>query len=187
MLTRKVSFVIIALVLVFGTLIFFFEDIATFAPYFIQNPIESAANNQVLSSPWLQEYKGIQQHRLINIAKGKNAKQSSTFKSHGAALAIDGDVNTFSHTNDDKAWLEIDLGKVYMINYVTIVNRWCGDPNDFPNCLCRLSEARISLLDGNGSAVATNSIGNTCHLKEVVVADFNTNCSSSVVSCWLLS
>jgi hypothetical protein len=24
-------------------------------------------------------------------------------------------------------------------------------------------------------------------LKEVVVADFNTNCSSSVVSCWLLS
>jgi hypothetical protein len=138
MLTRKVSFVIIVvLVLVLGTLI----DITTFAPYFIQNPIESAANNQVLSSSWLPEYKGIQQHRLINIAKGKNAKQSSTFKSHGAALAIDGDVNTFSHTNDDKAWLEIDLGKMYTINYVTIVNRWCGDPNDFPNCLCRLSEA----------------------------------------------
>jgi hypothetical protein len=174
MLTRKVSFVIIVLVLFFGTLIFFFEYITTFAPYFIQNPIESAANNQV-----------IQQHRLINIAKGKNAKQSSTFKSHGAALAIDGDVNTFSHTKDDKAWLEIDLGKMYTINYVTIVNRWCVDPNDFRNCLCRLSEARVSLLDGNGSAVATQSIGNTCHLKEVVVADFNTNCSSSVVSCWL--
>jgi hypothetical protein len=28
-------------------------------------------------------------------------------------MAIDGDVNTFSHTKDDKAWLEIDLGKMY--------------------------------------------------------------------------
>jgi hypothetical protein len=173
MLTRKVSFVIIALVLFFGELIFFFAYTTTFEPYFIQNPIKSAANNP-----------GIQQHRLINVAKGKNAKQSSTFKSYEAALAIDGDVNTFSHTKDDKAWLEIDLGKMYTINHVTIVNRWCVDPNDFRNCLCRLSEARVSLLDGNGSAVATQSVGNTCHLKEIVVADFNTNCSSSVVSCW---
>jgi hypothetical protein len=78
MLTRKVSFVIIALVLFFGTLIVsIFEYKTTFAPYFIQNPIESAANNQV-----------IQQHRLINIAKGKNAKQSSTFKSYGAAWLL---------------------------------------------------------------------------------------------------
>jgi hypothetical protein len=52
-----------------------------------------------------------------------------------ASREIDGNINTFSHTSDGNAWLEIDMGAAYPINYVAIVNCWCLDPNDSPGCL----------------------------------------------------
>jgi hypothetical protein len=51
-----------------------------------------------------------------NVAEGKNASQSSTFvttsgRSFDAYHAVDGDPDTFSHTNGANPWLEIDLGE----------------------------------------------------------------------------
>ena len=45
----------------------------------------------------------------VNFALQKRAAQSSTFKKFEAANAVDGSNATFSHTNDDSAWLEVDL------------------------------------------------------------------------------
>ena len=116
--------------------------------------------------------------------QGENCDASSTFKNYEATLAIDGDVHTFSHTNDDNAWLQIDLVKMYRINSVNFINRWCNNPNDSPGCLCRLSNARISLLDGSGSVVVTRPIGDTCHLKEFPV-EFDSDCPTATLVSYL--
>uniref|UniRef100_K1R071 Scavenger receptor class F member 2 n=1 Tax=Magallana gigas TaxID=29159 RepID=K1R071_MAGGI len=55
--------------------------------------------------------------------------QSSTFVNHKAALAVDGDIRTTdrycSHTdvNQTVAWFQVDLGKPYSINNVTLYYR----------------------------------------------------------------
>jgi len=115
---------------------------------------------------------------FINIAAGKSATQSSTFRNFSASAAIDGNINTFSHTNDDNAWLEIDMGDVHPIKYAAIANRWCSDPSDPIGCLCRLSGVKLLLIDDSDSVVATKSIGNTCGLKEVTV-QFDVKCTTS--------
>jgi hypothetical protein len=105
---------------------------------------------------------------VTNVATGKSAVQSSTLKNFSASLAIDGDPNTFSHTNDENAWLEIDLEEAYHIHTVKLLNRWCRDPEDSSGCLCRLSGAKLSLTNSH-NVVATEMIGDTCSLCEVVV------------------
>eukprot|EP00804_Cyclotella_cryptica_P011689 CCRYP_020714-RA/>CCRYP_020714-RA protein AED:0.00 eAED:0.00 QI:118/1/0.5/1/1/0.5/2/0/414 len=118
-----------------------------------------------------------------NVATGKTATQSSTLRDFGAFRAIDGNARTFSHTNDDNAWLEINLGDMYPISYVAIDNRWCMSPSDLPGCLCRLSGIKLSLIDNRESLVATESIGNACHLKEVTVEfDADANCATPTKS-----
>jgi hypothetical protein len=103
-----------------------------------------------------------------NVAEGKTATQSSTFRttsgrSFDAYLAIDGDHDTFSHTNDANPWFEIDLGKSGEISSVEILNRWCKDTSDHPSgCLCRLSGAVLSLIDNLGEQITSLNIGNTC-------------------------
>nr|XP_034322727.1 multiple epidermal growth factor-like domains protein 10 isoform X2 [Crassostrea gigas] len=58
--------------------------------------------------------------------------QSSTFVNHKAALAVDGDIRTTdrycSHTdvNQTVAWFQVDLGKPYSINNVTLYYRKDG-------------------------------------------------------------
>jgi hypothetical protein len=112
-----------------------------------------------------------------NLATGKTATQSSTLKNFLASRAIDGNTNTFSHTNDGNAWLQIDLEDVYFINCVKILNRWCVNPKDSHRCLCRLSGVTLTLIDTSESVVATQSIGNTCGLQEVTV-QFDDTCST---------
>jgi hypothetical protein len=112
-----------------------------------------------------------------NVAEGKNTSQSSTLKSFVASMATDGDMNTFSHTNDAHAWLQIDLGEVYHIKSLSIANRLCKEPNNFFGCLCRLSDARLSLIDQNGSVVSTGLIGNTCYALNLTF-EFDGNCSA---------
>lgn len=70
------------------------------------------------------------------------------------------------------------MGDVYPINHVVISNRWCLDPNDLPGCLCRLSGIELSLIDDNNVVVATESIGNSCGLKEVTV-NFDAKCATA--------
>jgi hypothetical protein len=125
-----------------------------------------------------EEVENTAEFPLINIAAGKTATQSSTFRNFSASAAIDGNISTFSHTNDDNAWLEIDMGDVHPIKYVAISNRWCSDPSDPIGCLCRLSGVKLLLIDDSDSVVATKSIGNTCGLKEVTV-QFDVKCTTS--------
>lgn len=109
-----------------------------------------------------------------NIAVGGAATQSTTFKTFGASLAIDNATNTFSHTNDNSAWWQVDLGAEPEIDSVQILNRWCGGPSDSTGCLCRLSDARLILFDSQGSAIVTQSVGNTCG-KLSLVFSFNSS------------
>ena len=106
-----------------------------------------------------------------NVATGKSSNQSSTFKSFGARLAVDGKANTFSHTNVTSAgipvWWQVDLGIEFPIESVTVMNRWCGDATDRNGCLCRLSLATLSLIDSKGFVVATQSTGDTCGEQEL--------------------
>ncbi|MEO1262001.1 MAG: RICIN domain-containing protein [Bacteroidota bacterium] len=71
---------------------------------------------------------------LMEVAKGKTARQSSTkYDARGAASnAIDGNKNgnwawsnnSITHTNDEKdPWWEVDLGGVYDISKIEIWNR----------------------------------------------------------------
>lgn len=114
-------------------------------------------------------------HKFINVAKGKLATQSSVFKSYGANLAVDGDIRTFSHTNDDSAWIHIDLQKSYYVHSINVLNRWCRDQKDHPGCLCRLSNAKLLLLDKDGVIVETRDFEDTCGVG-TIVEEFDDGC-----------
>ncbi|KAL7520437.1 hypothetical protein ACHAWX_005164, partial [Stephanocyclus meneghinianus] len=96
-----------------------------------------------------------------------NATQSSTFASNndkfGASNAVDGHEFTFSHTirGDDVFW-QAYLPEDSMISMVSVVNRWCRSILDQSGCLCRLTNATISLLNSTGGIIDTASFGNTC-------------------------
>eukprot|EP00804_Cyclotella_cryptica_P009369 CCRYP_018076-RB/>CCRYP_018076-RB protein AED:0.03 eAED:0.03 QI:374/1/1/1/0.94/0.9/20/617/4181 len=113
-----------------------------------------------------------------DVAKGKPSVQSSTLTTFLASRAVDGNINTFSHTDVEKSgspvWWEVDLGAEYSIELVTIINRWCKDSTDPSGCLCRLSFATLLLIDGQGSVIASQSLGNTCSKSELL---YDTKCS----------
>ncbi|KAL3778345.1 hypothetical protein HJC23_013805 [Cyclotella cryptica] len=98
----------------------------------------------------------------INIAPGKTAIQSSSYSGFYASLAIDGNLNTFSHTNDDNSWWILDLEGMVSIDSISIANRFCGSPSDSNGCLCRLSYASVQLLNHQDAVVAEGYIGDTC-------------------------
>ena len=114
-------------------------------------------------------------HELINVARGKNTTQSSVLKTYGANLAVDGDIRTFSHTSDGNAWIQIDLQASYYVHSINILNRWCSDQNDHLGCLCRLSNAKLFLLETDGAIVETRDFGNTCGVSKVV-EEFDDSC-----------
>ena len=105
-----------------------------------------------------------------NVAKGKSATQSSILRHFRAERAIDGKWRTFTHTNDDDAWLQIDLEDTYNIEYLAIKNRYCGKNSyDKEGCLCRLSNASVSLLDADGNVVVSETLGDTCGMHKIYV------------------
>ena len=114
-------------------------------------------------------------HEFINVAKGKFATQSSVLQSYGADLAVDGDIRTYSHTKHGSAWIQIDLQKSYHVHSINVLNRWCKNHKDGPGCLCRLSNAKLSLLDKDGVIVETREFENTCGV-DTIVEDFNGGC-----------
>lgn len=112
----------------------------------------------------------------IDVAKEGNATQSSTLKHFNAERAIDGDPRSFSHTKfGEDSWFKVDLAKLLEVESVKIDNRYCGDSSDSPECLCRLSDANISLIDSNGNMISSQALGNTCGMKDVIV-DFESGC-----------
>jgi hypothetical protein len=98
-----------------------------------------------------------------NVAHGKSASQSSTYgEQFSASNAVDGNTNTFSHTKDSNSWLEVDLGANFDISSINIINCCCQSVNDPLNCLCRLSNATLSLMDDSDKVIASKTIGDTC-------------------------
>jgi len=70
-----------------------------------------------------------------NLALGKPTKQSTTYKTYSSSKAVDGKKsnvlreNSCAHTMGQKgAWWQVDLGAVYEIRQVVIINRGdcCG-------------------------------------------------------------
>jgi hypothetical protein len=120
----------------------------------------------------------------LNLATNGTASQSSTFKSFSASYAVDGNKSSFSHTGADDAhpWWEVNLGAAHVADAVIISNRHCGaNSNDPSGCLCRLSNATLSMTDDQGGVVFTQSMGNTCDLTEL---SFSIPCT--MVSTYLL-
>lgn len=112
-----------------------------------------------------------------DVARGKPTKQSSTLKSFFANFAVDGNLGSFSHTDVGTSgipvWWEVDLGSMLPIQSITVKNRWCGSNSSDPNgCLCRLSNATLSLIDSVGSIVAMQSVTDTCGKAEVLFDSF---------------
>ena len=115
-----------------------------------------------------------------NIAVGKQATQSSTpraddgttYNTYDSSRAVDGSKSTFSETdaNDSSPWLEVDLGEQYSIEHVQLLNRYCIDQSDPSDCLCRLSNANLSLLDDRNQVVATKSLGDTCGVLNIGIS-----------------
>jgi hypothetical protein len=70
-----------------------------------------------------------------NVAAGKSTTQSTTFNNSNrfaAGLAVDTSNTTFSHTNlkDQAPWWMVDLGGMFSIESIVIVNRWCRNSSD---------------------------------------------------------
>ena len=102
-----------------------------------------------------------------NVAIGKTARQKSTLVDNGliprlASYAVDGNLTTFCHTDCKDPWWMVDLGELMLVERVNIVNRWCGDPSDEDECLCKLSHAKLSLLDEQELVVGVHVIDDTC-------------------------
>eukprot|EP00804_Cyclotella_cryptica_P026311 CCRYP_007644-RA/>CCRYP_007644-RA protein AED:0.23 eAED:0.18 QI:0/0/0/0.33/1/1/3/0/748 len=101
----------------------------------------------------------------VEVAQDKTATQSSTYNNKlkfVASMAVDGDSSTFSHTERSGSIWEVDLGQDYNISYISIKNRYCGDTSDRPGCLCRLSNATVTLLGSLGNVVESASFNDTC-------------------------
>lgn len=104
----------------------------------------------------------------VNVAQGKSATQSSTWvapwngKHFNASNAVDGKLWTYSRTDDANAWLQVDLGESFALKSLDILNRWCQDFSDPRNCLCKLSNATVSLMDDSGENLVSISVGDTC-------------------------
>ena len=102
-----------------------------------------------------------------NIAIGKTATQKSDFSEDTvASKAIDGDLNTFSHTAHVgyNAWWEVDLGSSVAIDNIHVINRDCIGTED---CLTRLSYATLDLIDEEGNIVASRGFGDTSGMTEL--------------------
>ena len=90
-----------------------------------------------------------------DLALGKVATQSTTFSPssvYGASKAVDGSINTFSHTYNPPtsgSWWQVDLGYPVEITSVVIVNR-----QDCSSCSPeRMNDFSIQLIDADGSTV----------------------------------
>nr|4GWI_A Chain A, Platelet aggregation factor Sm-hPAF [Streptococcus mitis]4GWJ_A Chain A, Platelet aggregation factor Sm-hPAF [Streptococcus mitis] len=90
-----------------------------------------------------------------NIARGKQASQSSTAHGGAATRAVDGNVDSdyghhsVTHTNfEDNAWWQVDLGKTENVGKVKLYNRGDG------NVANRLSNFDVVLLNEAKQEVA---------------------------------
>ncbi|KAL3805455.1 hypothetical protein ACHAWO_004216 [Cyclotella atomus] len=102
----------------------------------------------------------------INVALQGIASQSSTYlekNRFAAGRAIDNSTSTFSHTSfEGVQWWEVKLMSETDLSVVKVLNRYCVSSSDPHGCLCRLSNAQISLYSGAGNVIFTRNLGDTC-------------------------
>ena len=91
-----------------------------------------------------------------NIAKGKNASQSSTSNDGEASRAVDGKTDgaysnkSVTHTGGEKnPWWEVDLGETQAIDKIVVYNRTDSESG----LKERLNRYSISILDENRKAI----------------------------------
>lgn len=104
-----------------------------------------------------------------NVALNKNTTMSSIFSDdngpfhNSSGYAVDGltGSDNFFHTGPggptSMAWWEVDLANPVIVSKITIYNR--QDCRHCSGCFDRLSNARVSLIDSNGTAFDQISIG----------------------------
>jgi hypothetical protein len=83
-----------------------------------------------------------------NLARSGTASQSTTGYGMPAALALDGDLDTFTHTTSDdnaSSW-QVDLGRTIEVVRVLLHNRRSC-------CASRLRDIEVRLLDSSGTTV----------------------------------
>ena len=102
-------------------------------------------------------------HNGSNVALGKTVTASSIYLNYeifrGANL-VDGNIATFAHTDDAaNQWLEVDLGAVYALSSVEIVNRQDAC------CTWRSNNLQLVLKDGFGKLHVFQSMENFQHLQ----------------------
>ena len=87
-------------------------------------------------------------HGLTNIASSGTISSGDQQDNYSAALAIDGNPNTISHSKEDKAanHLELDLKSPRKLHSVQIINRPDGSGN-------RLNQALVKLLAGDRTEI----------------------------------
>jgi hypothetical protein len=79
--------------------------------------------------------------------------------------------------NDSNFWLSVDFGGAKFIVTAIISKCYCGQkPSNPRGCLCRISNAKVSLIDTEGNTVQSKSLGDTCSILDVFV-DFDDGCS----------
>lgn len=92
------------------------------------------------------------QYKTPNLSQmeGTTATQSSTMGDCPADCAIDGSLDTQSHTNwtEGDSWWQMDFALPQAMNQVVIYNRTDGSNGQ------RLSNFRLSVLDANGEELA---------------------------------
>ncbi|KAL3787821.1 hypothetical protein ACHAWO_012293 [Cyclotella atomus] len=85
-----------------------------------------------------------------NVAPQGSASQPFDYNSKFAAhKAIDSSNSTFSNTTDSNAWQEVQLNKAVEVEKLVILDHYCQGYADSPGCLCRLSNAMVTLFSNN--------------------------------------
>ena len=89
------------------------------------------------------------QGNLIDWARRGTATQSSIYGNFLPNNAIDGNLLTFNHTqNDNNSWWQVTLPRDIYINKINITNR-------HDCCQDRLTNFDVMILDQNGTQIAT--------------------------------
>eukprot|EP00956_Cyclotella_meneghiniana_P000428 scaffold511_cov62-Cyclotella_meneghiniana.AAC.1 len=81
------------------------------------------------------------------------------------------DSSTYFTSKDDDTeapWYQLSYEVEDNLDRIVILNKWCEDINDSLGCLCQLSNAYITLYDGNGSERLVKNLGSdTCGVLEL--------------------
>ncbi len=102
-----------------------------------------------------------------NVALRKWVRMSSTWgPEFSASNAVDGDKNTFFHTQHGLSWWRVDLPADICVSKVKIYNRNDGDASHASIVSGRLSNSRVSLRNANDVTIFSYSIGDATNKAE---------------------